>query len=136
MLFFLVLLGFSHVLSLGASAEPIVEKRVVGGEAATGAEAWPWQVSLSWKFDLGDFKRLIHMCGAALVSPKWVLTAAHCFRKYRRPDQWVARLGEYNLFKEDGTEVVIGVKRFVTHPKFDQGAGYDIALVELETEVA
>ena len=25
-------------------SEPSIEKRVVGGEAASGAEAWPWQV--------------------------------------------------------------------------------------------
>jgi len=110
-------------------------KRLVGGEAAPGPQAWPWQVSLSWKFDLGDFQRLIHMCGAALISSKWLLTAAHCFRKYNKPDQWVARLGEYNLFKEDGTEMVIQVKRLISHPKFDHGAGYDIALVELVDEV-
>jgi len=130
----LVLIIFAGICS-SAVADSSVEKRVVGGEAAEGPHAWPWQVSLSWKFDLGDFQRLIHMCGAALISSKWVLTAAHCFRKYRQPEKWVARLGEYNLFKEDGTEVVISVKRFITHPRFDHGAGYDIALVELEEEV-
>jgi len=122
-------------LELAVPSELSVGKRVVGGEAAPGPQSWPWQVSLSWKFVMDDFQRLIHMCGAALISPKWVLTAAHCFRKNKDPKEWVARLGEYNLFEEDGTEFHVGVKRLISHPRFDQGAGYDIALVELDKEI-
>jgi hypothetical protein len=37
--------------------------------------------------------------------------------------QWVARLAEYNLFEDDGTEISVNVKRLVTHPLFDSAAG-------------
>ena len=43
--------------------------RIVGGDIAQ-AGSWPWMAALSY---LGEF-----MCGAALISDRFLLTAGHC----------------------------------------------------------
>ena len=45
----------------------------MGGEESSDAE-WPWVVSIR--------KNGTHHCAGSLLTSRWVLTAAHCFKEY------------------------------------------------------
>ncbi|KAK0146932.1 Enteropeptidase [Merluccius polli] len=72
----------SSVLSLSPLLASV---RVVGGVNAEKG-AWPWIVSLHW--------RQRHVCGATLIDPHWLVTAAHCvYGKNLHVKLWTAVLG-------------------------------------------
>lgn len=63
----------------GTRSDPEASPRIVGGEDAAIA-SWPWQTSIGIHLELVDgdaFER--HIGGGALVAPRIVVSAAHCF---------------------------------------------------------
>lgn len=59
-----------------ACGKPQRLNRIVGGEDSTDAE-WPWVVSIR--------KNGTHHCAGSLLTSRWVVTAAHCFKGCARP---------------------------------------------------
>ncbi|XP_069738305.1 serine protease 27-like [Phaenicophaeus curvirostris] len=101
--------------------------RNVGGEDA-GADEWPWQGSLQ--------RRGAHVCGASLVAPQWVLTAAHCFQASRDPRDYSVLLGARELSGAPAG-VSVPLRRLVPHEAYaGEATSGDIALAQLARPVA
>lgn len=118
-------LTFAAVAAIAACAgfsnrevEAAPQATIIGGTTATAAD-YP---------SVGKLTAGSALCTATLVSPKWVLTAAHCV-------QGVAA---------NKVKFVVGGKTYVAsqvavHPNYNPAAfsmGYDLALVQLSAPVA
>jgi len=84
------------------------KSRIVGGQEAKPAE-FPWQVAFRWESYYG-YTNLF--CGGSLIDKKWVVSAAHCFQRMKRPPfELKVVLGEFDVNNDDGNEVIIGAKQ-------------------------
>ncbi|XP_027030587.1 ST14 transmembrane serine protease matriptase a isoform X2 [Tachysurus fulvidraco] len=112
--------------------QPFKTSRIVGGQDATEGE-WPWQVSL-------HIKNSLHVCGASIISEKWLVTAAHCVQdepkiRLSQPESWEVYLGLYKQNQLNKAEKRY-LKRIIAHPNYNEYTfDYDIALMELDTPV-
>ncbi|XP_072441451.1 suppressor of tumorigenicity 14 protein homolog isoform X2 [Chiloscyllium punctatum] len=117
----------------GCGTSPAKKTKIVGGENAKKGK-WPWQVSLQ----MGMYG---HICGASIVSNRWLVSAGHCFQdsdsiRYSTSSAWTAYLGLRLMNRMNSWIVTRSINRIVTHPKYDEyTSDYDIALLELKTPV-
>ncbi|XP_048579095.1 uncharacterized protein LOC5509856 isoform X2 [Nematostella vectensis] len=109
----------------GHRVRPLAMPMIMGGANAEHGE-WPWQVSMKL-----NSSSLPHICGGNVISPWWVLTAAHCVQDERASNIKLT-MGEWRLFNVDGTEQVIPVERIISHANYSYNTlDYDYALLKL-----
>ncbi len=98
--------------------------RIIGGVESV-ANSYPWIVSLQTQD--GE-----HFCGASLIAPDWVMTAAHCVEE-ESPSMIKAVISEYDLTQSEPSEQVRQIKQIVSHDEY--GDDHDIALLQLNEAV-
>ncbi|XP_051506187.1 coagulation factor IX-like [Myxocyprinus asiaticus] len=106
------------------------KSRIVGGNSALPGEI-PWQVALVARSTQQVF------CGGSILSPLWVITAAHCLEGNKNGSFFV-RVGEHDIYKTEGTEQNLEVNRSISHPRYNPKLGlynHDVALLRLRTPI-
>ncbi|XP_071379198.1 vitamin K-dependent protein C [Centroberyx affinis] len=111
------------LIARSSYSEPVVGLLpwMVGGEVGKKGES-PWQVLLL------NARGQFH-CGGVLIDESWVLTAAHCLSNSLR---FKVRLGDYERYKTEGSEVTLPVAKVFQHPDYNsRTVDNDIALLRL-----
>jgi secreted trypsin-like serine protease len=107
---------------------PVPPASAIVGGTATTTDEWPWQGALTID---GSFS-----CGATLIEPRVVLTAAHCVHS-RAPDQLYIRFGRTDHTTPERREVAATVADLYVSPNWGGTAidHHDFALLLLEQRV-
>jgi len=118
--------------------EPEISPKLPGQKILNGEEAtphsFPWQVSITGALNYDAD----HYCGASILSPSWVLTAAHCAEivyigTYTGDVVWLG-MHDRRGGEDDADRQMIKISEKFIHPEYDSPArANDVALLKLET---
>ena len=110
-------------VSCGCSSIPASITRIVGGESA-GTSTWGWAVSISINRNT--------LCGGAVLSSSWIVTAAHCMAGVS-PSQVTVFAGSNTRFSGQ-SRIASNV---IVHPGYDSNTKVnDIALIQLSSPLS
>lgn len=109
----------------------LVSTKIVGGDSISEPKIYPW---------FARFKNGV-ICGGVLVSPEYLMTAAHCVKN---PD-WLEYSGRIQIgalchpySKESNCGQTVeerGIQKIYIHPDYNKETNeYDVALVRLDQE--
>lgn len=108
---------------------PQLKPRIVGGDRATDGQ-FPYQVSLR-KVQTGS-----HMCGASIITNRFLLTAAHCTQfEFATPESLYAVVGTVYPSAID-TKYRYSLDKITPHEHFDSNTIYnDISLLRTAKKI-
>ncbi|XP_064476878.1 transmembrane protease serine 9-like isoform X2 [Ornithodoros turicata] len=86
---------------------------IVGGRNVR-PDSWPWQASLALRG--GTIRD--HKCGATVINEQWLLSAAHCFRSWSDPSDWMVYVGKTYLMEQEPAEQLRYVEDVFVHPGY------------------
>ncbi|XP_056675699.1 urokinase-type plasminogen activator [Monodelphis domestica] len=107
--------------------------KIVGGNT-TPIENQPWFAAI-YRNHLGGSSSFT--CGGTLISSCWVVSAAHCFPKIKRGENYVLYLGQSMRKSQTGGDSQFEVEQIILHENFSTGAiAYhnDIALLKIRSK--
>ncbi|RZS44950.1 trypsin [Herbihabitans rhizosphaerae] len=116
-------IALSTVTLLQPSASADVQPMIIGGHDAT--EDYSFMASLQ--------RNGRHNCGASLIAPEWVVTAAHCVPSDGSVTGLKLRIGSKTV---DGGGELVDAAKVSIHPDYGSGKpGGDLAVVKLAKAV-
>ncbi|MBL4580275.1 MAG: trypsin-like serine protease [Gammaproteobacteria bacterium] len=134
-------LGSASAKDVSSNAKAADTSAIIGGAAAL-LSTYPWIAYLA--YDTGE-----QYCGASLISPTWILTAAHCFLNEAGDEIDIETGAMSTVFLNTDTtsppateaiEAAIG--QIIVHPNYQpnfdtspNSNDFDIALVEITAAV-
>ncbi|XP_030624970.1 trypsin [Chanos chanos] len=105
---------------LAVTIRDTLSQRIIGGQ-----EVMPYSIKYQTSIQYNGR----HYCGGTLISPQWVVSAAHCWR----PSSLIkVVLSEHSLETEEGFEQVLNVSRIYVHFNYNYRTfNNDIMLMKL-----